>query len=63
MLLALEFHRRGIEPEPVAGFRTWLKLGRCVRRGEVSIKILAKRAILHRMRPRLIATSVLAGGV
>jgi hypothetical protein len=41
MLLALEFHRRGIAPEPVAGFRTWLKLGRCARKGEVSMKVLA----------------------
>ena len=41
MLLALEFHRRGIAPEPVAGFRTWLRLGRSVRKGETSIKVLA----------------------
>lgn len=34
MLLALQCHERGIVPERVAGFRTWLKLGRCVRRGE-----------------------------
>jgi hypothetical protein len=51
MLLALAFHRRGIEPEPVAGFRTWLKLGRCVRRGEVSIKILAPVTVKHRDQP------------
>jgi hypothetical protein len=41
MLLALEFHRRGIPPEPVAGFRTWLKLGRAVHKGETSMKVLA----------------------
>ena len=48
MLLALEFHRRGIAPEPVAGFRTWLKLGRCVRKGEVSMKVLAPVPIKKR---------------
>ena len=42
MLLALDFHLRGIEPEPVAGFRTWLKLGRCVRKGEHGIRIAAR---------------------
>jgi hypothetical protein len=63
MLIALDFHLRGIEPEPVAGFRTWVKLGRCVRKGEHGIRIAAKRAILHRMRSRLIAPSVLPGGV
>jgi hypothetical protein len=41
MLLALEFHLRGIDPEPVAGFRTWLKLGRAVRKGEHGIRIAA----------------------
>ena len=42
MLLALDFHLRGIEPEPVAGFRVWLKLGRCVRKGEHGIRISAR---------------------
>jgi antirestriction protein ArdC len=42
MLIALDFHLRGIEPEPVAGFRTWLKLGRCVRKGEHGIRIAAR---------------------
>jgi hypothetical protein len=42
MLIALEFGLRGQEPEPVAGFRTWLKLGRCVRKGEHGIRIAAK---------------------
>jgi hypothetical protein len=51
MLLALAFHRRGIDPEPVAGFRTWLKLGRCVRRGETSLKVLAPVTIKHRDHP------------
>jgi hypothetical protein len=62
-LLAWQCHERGIVPTRIAGFHTWLKLGRCVRKGEVALRILAKRAILHRMRPRLIATSVLPGGV
>ena len=44
MLIALDFHLRGIEPEPVAGFRTWLKLGRCVRKGERGIRIAARVA-------------------
>jgi hypothetical protein len=52
MLLALAFHRRGIEPEPVAGFRTWLKLGRCVRRGETSLKVLAPVTVKHRDQPQ-----------
>jgi hypothetical protein len=47
----------------VAGFKAWLALGYCVRKGEKAIRIIAKRAILHRMRSRLIATSVLPGGV
>jgi hypothetical protein len=42
MLIALDFHLRGIEAEPVAGFRTWLKLGRSVRRGEHGIRIAAR---------------------
>jgi hypothetical protein len=44
MLIALDFHLRGIDPEPVAGFRTWLKLGRCVRKGEHGIRIAARVA-------------------
>ncbi len=55
MVLALACHRRGIAPEPVAGFRTWLKLGRCVRRGEVSIKILAPVTVKHRDQPATIS--------
>jgi N-terminal domain of anti-restriction factor ArdC len=41
MLLAYQCHERGIEPRHIAGFRTWLKLGRCVRRGERALRILA----------------------
>lgn len=48
MLLALQFHERGIDPEQVAGFRTWLKLGRSVRRGEKSLKVMAPITIRTR---------------
>src|SRR5271154_4368676 len=41
MLLALQCHQRGIEPQHVAGFRAWLNLGRCVRKGETALRILA----------------------
>jgi N-terminal domain of anti-restriction factor ArdC len=47
----------------VAGFNTWIRLGYAVRKGERAVAIIAKRAILHRMRSRPIATSVLPGGV
>jgi N-terminal domain of anti-restriction factor ArdC len=33
MLLAAQCQQRGIVPARVAGFRTWLKLGRVVRKG------------------------------
>jgi hypothetical protein len=43
----------------VAGFRAWLKLGYCVRRGESSrIRVWAKRAILRLVRPWFGAASV-----
>jgi hypothetical protein len=41
MLLAHQCHERGIEPEYIAGFRSWLKLGRCVRKGERALRIFA----------------------
>ena len=41
MLIALQCYERGIVPERVAGFRAWLKLGRCVRRGETALRVLA----------------------
>ena len=41
MLLSLQCHERGIVPVRVAGFRTWLKLGRCVRKGERALRVLA----------------------
>lgn len=36
MLLAAQAHQRGIALTHVAGFRTWLKLGRSVRKGETA---------------------------
>jgi antirestriction protein ArdC len=48
MLLALQCHERGIEPVHVAGFRTWLKLGRCVRKGERALRILAPVTVNER---------------
>lgn len=45
MLIALQCHERGIVPERVAGFRTWLKLGRCVRKNEKALRILAPVAV------------------
>jgi hypothetical protein len=41
MLLAAQGHQRGIALTRVAGFRTWLKLGRSVRKGETALRILA----------------------
>jgi hypothetical protein len=41
MLIAMQCHERGIAPEHVAGFRTWLGPGRCVRKNEKALRILA----------------------
>lgn len=41
MLLAAQCHQRGTVPTRIAGFRTWLKLGRVVRKGETALRILA----------------------
>ncbi len=41
MLLAAQCYERGIVPSRIAGFHTWLRLGRCVRKGEVALRILA----------------------
>jgi antirestriction protein ArdC len=48
MLIALQCHERGIVPERVAGFRTWLKLGRCVRKNENALRILAPITVKER---------------
>ena len=47
-LIALECHFRGITPTYVAGFRAFLELNRCVRRGEKAIRILAPVAVKQR---------------
>jgi hypothetical protein len=48
MLIALQCHEREIVPERVAGFRAWLKLGRCVRKNEKALRILAPVAVNER---------------
>ena len=48
MLLALQCHQRGIVPQRIAGFRAWLKLGRCVRKGEAALRILAPVTVKQR---------------
>jgi hypothetical protein len=47
-LIAVECHARGITPTYVAGFRAFLALNRCVRKGEKAIKILGPVAIKQR---------------
>ena len=58
LLIAQQAHARGIEPTYVAGFKAWLRLGRCVRRGETGLRIWANRALLHLLRAPLCALSV-----
>jgi hypothetical protein len=41
LLIAIDCHARGITPTYVAGFRAFLALNRCVRKGERAIRILA----------------------
>jgi antirestriction protein ArdC len=48
LLLAAQCHERGIDARRVAGFRTWLKLGRCVRKGEKGLVVLAPIPIKRR---------------
>ncbi len=48
MLLALQCHERGMAPEHVAGFRTWLTFGRCVRKNEKALRILAPVTLKER---------------
>ena len=48
MLLASQCHQRGIVPQRVAGFRMWLRLGRCVRKDEKALRILAPVAVKTR---------------
>jgi len=50
------------EATHVAGFRAWLALGYCVRRGETShVRVWAKRALLRQMQGWLPAVSVVSG--
>ena len=48
MLIALQCHQRGIVPEHIAGFHTWIKLGRAVRKGEKALRILAPITVKRR---------------
>jgi antirestriction factor ArdC-like protein len=48
LLLAAQCHERGIDATRVAGFRTWLRLGRCVRKGEKGLVVLAPIPIKRR---------------
>ncbi|MBJ7331459.1 MAG: hypothetical protein JHC95_16320 [Solirubrobacteraceae bacterium] len=48
LLIATDCHLRGITPTYVAGFRAFLDLNRCVRKGERAIKILAPCPIKER---------------
>ena len=48
MLIAVECHHRGISPTYVAGFRAFLDLNRCVRKGEKAIRILAPMTVKQR---------------
>lgn len=47
-ILASECARRGITPTYVAGFRAFLALNRCVRKGETAIRILAPVTVKER---------------
>jgi hypothetical protein len=48
MLLAHQCHERGIDPSYIAGFRSWLKLGRSVRKGERALRIFAPVTVKER---------------
>ena len=50
LLLAFQCAERGITPTRVGGFRTWLKLGRCVRKGEAALWVIAPMPIKQRDR-------------
>ncbi len=41
LLIAHQAFARGMQPTHVAGFRAWLRLGRCVREGERGLTIWA----------------------
>src|SRR4051794_34799562 len=48
LLIAIDCHARGITPTYVAGFRAFLALNRCVRKGEKAIHILAPVTVKQR---------------
>src|SRR4051794_7962402 len=48
MLIAVDAGARGIIPTYVAGFRAFLDLNRCVRKGEKAIRILAPVTLKER---------------
>jgi antirestriction protein ArdC len=48
LLIAIECHTRGITPTYVAGFRAFLELNRCVRKGQKAIHILAPVPVKQR---------------
>jgi hypothetical protein len=48
MLIAVDCWSRGITPTYVAGFRAFLELNRCVRKGETAIPILAPMTVKQR---------------
>lgn len=50
MLIAMQCHQRGIIPEHIAGFHTWIKLGRAVRKGERALRILAPITVKQRQQ-------------
>jgi hypothetical protein len=47
-LIAIECYARGITPTYIAGYRAFLALNRCVRKGEKAIRILAPVAVKQR---------------
>jgi hypothetical protein len=47
-IIASECARRGITPTYVAGFRAFLALNRCVRKGQTAIRILAPVTVKQR---------------
>src|SRR3954463_44182 len=47
-LIAIDCHARGITPTYIAGYRAFLALNRCVRKGERAIRILAPVTVKER---------------
>jgi N-terminal domain of anti-restriction factor ArdC len=48
LLLAAQCRERGIDARRVVGFRAWLRLGRCVRKGEKGLVVLAPIPVKRR---------------